>query len=132
MITLRCPWDSPPLRSNQRLHWAKKAKLTGYIRADAAHISIDWAHKHATADTYPVRYPVIVTLVWEVVDNRRRDVGASSPTLKAWIDGMVDGGLLGGDHHPLVTEERLRIEVGTRKGVRVEIDPVAKAKEPPL
>lgn len=123
MIVLRCPWDSPPLRSNQRLHWARKAKVTGQIRADAAHIAIDWAWRYAQLEDYPIRHPVIVTLIWEVADKRRRDVGASGPTLKAWIDGMVDGGLLGGDHHPLVTEERLRIEVGTRRGVRVEITP---------
>lgn len=126
MITLRCPWESPPIRSNQRLHWARKAKLTGQVRADAAHVAIDWAWKNAAPDMYPIRYPVIVTLIWEVADKRRRDVGASSPTLKAWIDGMVDGGLLGGDHHPLVTEERLRIEVGTQKGVRVEIIPIER------
>jgi hypothetical protein len=69
---------------------------------------------------------VTVTLVWEVTDKRRRDVGAAAPTLKAWIDGMVDGGLLAGDHHQIVTEERLRIEVGTRKGVRVEIEPAER------
>jgi crossover junction endodeoxyribonuclease RusA len=70
--------------------------------------------------------PVAITLVWEVTDNRRRDVGASSPTLKAWIDGMVDAGLLRADSHDVVAEERLRIEVGTRKGVRVEIEPAER------
>jgi hypothetical protein len=65
---------------------------------------------------------VVVTMVWEVTDKRRRDVGAMSPTLKAWIDGMVDGGLLRADSHDVVAEERLRIEVGERVGVRVEIE----------
>lgn len=119
---LRCPWDSPPIRTNQRLHWAKKAKLTRQVRQDAAHISLAWAWANARPGKYPIPGPVVVTLVWEVADRRRRDVGASGPTLKAWIDGMVDGGLLAGDHNPIVTEERLRIEVGTRRGVRVEIE----------
>lgn len=126
MITLRCPWDSPPLRSNQRFHWAAKAKLTKHVRTDAAQASTAWAWANAKPDEYPVMEQVTVTLVWEVTDKRRRDVGAAAPTLKAWIDGMVDGGLLAGDHYQIVTEERLRIEVGTRKGVRVEIEPAER------
>lgn len=116
-IVLRCPWDSPPLRSNDRHHWAKKAKITREIRK-AAYI----ATVNLPADAYPFTSPVVVTLVWTVTDKRRRDVGASGPTLKAWIDGIVDAGFLNRDDHAVVAEERLRIEVGEHKGVRVEIE----------
>jgi crossover junction endodeoxyribonuclease RusA len=117
VIVLRMPWDSPPLRSNDRMHWAKKAKLTKQVRQDA------WVVASATQYDTP-RRPVVVSLVWEVTDKRRRDVGAAGPTLKACVDGFVDAALLSGDHHVIVTEERLRIEVGTRRGVRIEIQEV--------
>jgi Holliday junction resolvase RusA-like endonuclease len=116
VIILRCPWDSPPLRSNQRLHWAAKAKLTKRVRSEAA----GCVYLQTSARALLGR--VIVTMVWEVTDKRRRDVGAMAPTLKAFIDGMVDGGLLRADSHDVVAEERLRIEVGQRVGVRVEIE----------
>lgn len=119
MITLRCPWESPPLRSNQRLHWGAKAKLTRQVRSDAGAI----AHARRRHDPIWIDQPVIITMIWTVTDHRRRDVGAMAPTLKAWIDGLVDGGMLpGGDHHEIVAEERMRIEVGARRCVRVEIE----------
>ena len=110
---MRMPFRDPPVRSNARLHWAQKANLTRQVR-EAARV--------VAAGYEPVNVPVTVTLIWEVTDKRRRDVGASAGTLKAWIDGMVDAGYLSrGDDHESVVEERLRIEVGEYRGVRVEI-----------
>lgn len=121
MIVLRMPWHSPPLRSNDRLHWRAKAKESRLIR-DASMMITRSAMAIKTAPRAErIAGPVTVTLVWEVTDYRRRDVGASGPTLKAWIDGMVDAGLLPDDSARVVVEERLRIEVGKRRGVRVEI-----------
>jgi hypothetical protein len=100
------------------MHWAKRAKLTKQIRQAGKTVAVEsgvWFEG-----------PVVVSLIWEVTDRRRRDVGAASPTLKAWIDGLVDGGLFMRDSHDVVAEERLRIEYGTRKGVRVEIAPTER------
>jgi hypothetical protein len=69
----------------------------------------------------PIDYPVTVTLVWEVTTNHRRDAGAGAATLKPALDGLVAGGLLADDRHTIVTRESYEIEVGTRRGVRVEI-----------
>lgn len=101
------------------MHWAPKAALTRQIREHTA-----WQAKSIVHEQGPITAPVTVTLVWTVTDNRRRDVGASSPTLKAAIDGLVDGGLIVDDRHEIVTEERLRIERGMVSGVRVEIEAV--------
>ena len=120
MIVLRCPWDAPPIRSNQRLHWAEKARLTKQVRLIAAAISRGYIV--GPANRVMLNGPVVVTMIWSVTDRRRRDVGASSPTLKAWIDGMVDARLITADDHAVVAEERLRIEVSNRKSVRVEIE----------
>jgi len=104
------------------MHWARKAEITRRIRQEGAYAALNargWFEGR-----------VVVSLIWEVTDKRRRDVGAASPTLKAWIDGLVDGGLLMRDSHDVVAEERLRIEVGTRKGVRVEIATWLPNEEP--
>jgi hypothetical protein len=117
VTTIRLPFTGPPLRSNARLHWAEKAKQTRRIRDAAA-----FAARLCGEVVAP---PVTVTLVWTVIDNRRRDTGAASPTLKAALDGIVDAGLLPGDHSTVVVEERCRIEVGTTPGVRIEIEPAS-------
>ena len=36
--------------------------------------------------------------------------------------GIVDAGLLPGDHHQIVREERCKIELGAKPGVRVVIE----------
>lgn len=108
------PYLSPPLRSNTRMHWRRRAELTAQIRRDTAMVA-------GRCVTPPIPGPVTVTCVWAVTDRRVRDVGASAPTLKAAIDGLVDAGVLSADDHTVVTEERYRIEMGTRKGVRIEV-----------
>jgi crossover junction endodeoxyribonuclease RusA len=136
MITLRMPWDAPPLRSNDRMHWAKKAKINKQIRTDSAVIGRRWVQEcyfsamrlGMSSDQLwpPIIDPVVVTIIWEVTDRRVRDAGSLAPCLKAAIDGLVDAGCLRADSHDIVTEERLRIEVGTRKGVRIEITEAPK------
>lgn len=116
LVVFEMPWLTPPLRSNDRLHWRAKAARISAIRADTF-----W---NARSLGHSIAGPVIVTLVWQVTDNRRRDVGASSPTLKAALDGIVDACVLVADDHRVVIEERCRIEVGTRRGVRIEIQQV--------
>lgn len=114
------PYESPPLRSNDRGHWRQKARETKTVRAESRIVS--GTYHISPENRAMLTRPIVVTLVWTVTDHRRRDVGASGPTLKAWIDGMVDAGLIVGDHHKIVAEERLRIEVGDEKSVRVEIE----------
>jgi crossover junction endodeoxyribonuclease RusA len=115
------------------MHWARKAKIVKQIRTAAAYEARRWVDigaKYPGLNQLPQGWmpqpPVAVSLIWEVTTRHRRDVGAAGPTLKAWIDGMVDGGLLTADTHDVVAEERLRIEYGTRKGVRVEIAPIER------
>lgn len=124
-LTVRLPYESPPLRSNARINRWDRARKVKQIREAGA-----WAGRQLIRDTnltgtafglFPILVPVEVTFVWEVTDNRVRDVGASTPTLKAAIDGLVDCGVLLHDRHAIVTEERYRIEVGAAKGVRLEI-----------
>lgn len=117
MTTILMPWtDGPPLRSNARHHWARKAAIVRSIRRDAALVA-------RASMIRPIAGPVDVRFIWTVTDNRRRDAGASAPTLKAALDGLVDAGLLAGDHHMIVRSETCAIEVGEAAGCRIEIHP---------
>lgn len=113
-VVVYLPYVSPPLRSNDRMHWRRKAELTKSIRAGA------WILTNVQ-HLPKIRGPVRVVFVWTVTDNRRRDAGASAPTSKAALDGIVDSGLLPGDHSTIVTSESYRIEVGDKPGCRIEI-----------
>lgn len=115
-ITIRLPWITPPIRSNDRLHWGAEARLRKQVRQDVARL--------VRADRFlplGIDYPVIVTLIWEVADHRVRDASSGAPTCKAAVDGLRDGRLLVEDRHEIVTEERCLIEFGDRVGVRMEI-----------
>jgi Holliday junction resolvase RusA-like endonuclease len=85
--TVAFAWTRPPLTSNQRLHWAAKAKITAKVRAEAAEVF---------AQDRPAER-VEVTLTWFVKDKRRRDADNLVPTLKALCDGLVDAGIVPDD-----------------------------------
>lgn len=127
MLVIRLSYTSVPLRSNDRLHWRAKAVQVKAIREAAALAARDYRRHHK-----PIDYPVIVTLVWEVADKRVRDAGASAPTGKAAIDGLVDAGVLSSDRHQIVVEERYRVEIGHSRGVRLEIVPVEAPQDADL
>lgn len=116
MTTIVLPFKNPPLRSNARKHWAAKANITRDIRRASANVAKAGKHQQIAG-------PVDVRFIWTVTDNRRRDAGASSPTLKAALDGLVDAGLLAGDHHQIVRSETCAIEIGDVAGCRIEIRP---------
>lgn len=123
-LTIHLGYPSPPLRSNDRGHWAPRSRRVREVRSRVA-----WQARAILRERGPicgsVAGPVVVTLVWTVRDHRRRDAGAASPTLKAALDGLVDGGLLADDRHEIVREERCRIDVEPRgvPGVRLVIAP---------
>lgn len=126
MITIRLPYETPPIRSNDRLDWHAKARVVKAVREATALVARKAWLDHmreigAPFPAHPIDYPVTVTVVWEVTNNRVRDAGSSAPTGKAAIDGLVDAGVILSDRASIVTEERYRIEVGQAKGVRLEI-----------
>lgn len=98
------------LTANQRLHWAKKARMTKAIRTTAFLAARDWVRRHGTFD-----HKVAVVAYLSFPDARRRDPNNWSPTTKAAIDGFVDAGVFvddsathinGPDHRPGPTGER--------------------------
>jgi crossover junction endodeoxyribonuclease RusA len=118
VIVIELPWESPPLRSNGRESRYPKWDKIHTIRSVAAVEGVRTLVRYGALSG-----PVRVRFVWTVTDARRRDAGASTPTLKAALDGLVDAGLLPGDHHVIVPEESCRIERGLTAGCRIEITP---------
>ena len=112
-------YESPPLRDNDRLHWAAKAKKTRDIRETAS-----W---RARAAGIPRLGLCEIVLVWSVTDKRKRDSSAAEPTKKAAIDGLVDAGVLADDHHMIVKRSWCEIEAAAEKGVALVIKELEKA-----
>ena len=77
------------LTSNQRSHWAEKARKTKVIRDMAWIMSTHPKREHLATATCDV----VVTWPYK----RRRDAESIAPTAKAAIDGCVDAGLLTDD-----------------------------------
>jgi hypothetical protein len=112
------PWPAPPLLSNNRLSVHAKARAVRDIRHAAKLVGRTVERLHGQQAG-----PLRVRFVWTVTDNRTRDAGAPAPTLKAALDGLVDAGLIAADRWQNVPEESYRIELGTRPGCRIEIQP---------
>lgn len=120
-LSVRLPYETPPLRSNDRLDRWARARTVKAIRSIGAWAGAQVIRDNVIDGGFPITQPVFVTLVWEVADKRVRDSGASQPTLKAALDGLVDAGVLISDRHSVVREERCRIDEIGSKGVRIEI-----------
>ncbi|MFC7330781.1 hypothetical protein [Marinactinospora rubrisoli] len=79
----------PLLNSNQRLHWAVRARRTKVIRETAALVT--WSKRLAPMSK------VAITAVIHPKTSRRFDPHNLQPTVKAAIDGLVDAGLVADD-----------------------------------
>jgi hypothetical protein len=86
---------------NQRLHWAKKAKLTRAWR-HATHIRARQAGLPRALDR------VGITMTITKPTNRAYDVHNLMPTAKAVVDGLIDYGLCSDDSNQYVTGPDLR------------------------
>lgn len=100
------------LNANDRQHWAPRAAVTKQLRAMAAHMA---RGQHVDADQASLR----ICVGWP--DNRRRDVANIAPTIKALIDGCIDGGLLPDDSDKHIVETSYTAHVAGMAGI-VAID----------
>lgn len=90
------PYTLPPLTANQRLHWAKRARITRQIRKETALL--------CKASKLPSLQRVKARIVYIPRDRRRRDPSNLMPTQKAAIDGLVTAGIIR-DDDPRYLEE---------------------------
>ena len=97
-IPAPCDW----LNSNQRLHWAEKARRTRIWRYTA--------HGAVLAQCAGLTFTVPVRIVVTIHKPRagRYDATNWAPTGKALIDGLVDSGLLEDDDNTRVIGPDMR------------------------
>jgi Holliday junction resolvase RusA-like endonuclease len=121
MITMTLPYTSPPLRSNKRLHhmaeWRKKRDIRH--AGNVAGQEVRYSSRVMT----PLPVPVHIRMVWTVPTRHRRDADSGQPTLKSYIDGLVDAGVLQDDNYERVPRAWCEIEYrpGEPMSLRVEI-----------
>lgn len=131
MITLACPWPDPPLRSNKRLHHMAEHRIKRDIRQAgyAAGMRVIYMESVRSHALFPMGEPVHVCMIWTVPTKHRRDADSAQPSLKSYLDGLVDAGVLRDDSWQHVPRAWCEIEhrPGEPMSVRVEITP---AKEP--
>lgn len=102
------PWDSPPLRSNKRLHHMAEHRIKRDIRQAGFVQAKKWMIDNP--GTYPLLTLVDITMTWHVPTKHRRDASSGAPTIKSWVDGVVDAGLLHDDSWVWLRSEICRIE----------------------
>lgn len=87
VIELWVPQAAEWLNSNQRPHWAKRAKITKTWRQAAGMVA-----RASRADPFVGR--VAVTVTFHKARGGRWDPANLYPVAKACLDGIVDSGLL--------------------------------------
>ena len=117
-LTFTIPHDKW-LSSNQRLHWASKAKRVAWLRAQACIEGQRYfSYRNTVKVTAHIGYP----------SNAKADPNNAAPTTKALIDGLVEAGMFVDDSHEWVLgpDHRRDTEKAPRgfHTVRLEIEEV--------
>lgn len=97
-IRVHLPIPAKQLSPNARCHFMAKARMTKAARATAA------AHALAALSTRPQWKRATVKAVWSFPDARRRDLDNLQASCKAYLDGLVDAGIME-DDRGLVPEQ---------------------------
>jgi len=127
-LTLPCTFPAPPVLKNHHVHrivsWARLRPVKDEAIVIARHAKRD---ARSAGWHLPIVDLVDVVLIWAVTDNKRRDASSSQPTLEAYIDGLVEGGLLLDDNTNIVARAYCVIERQPARRVHVEIRRAAAA-----
>ena len=89
-------YTTPPLTSNQRLHWRAEYALKKALR-DAVRVGL-WREKVTPCES------AHVVLVYVPRDSRRRDSHNLVPTVKVAVDALVSCGVLADDTPEFLSE----------------------------
>lgn len=129
MIVIPVPYDSPPLRSNKRLHHMAEHRIKHDVRYAGKVFGL---RVMRCGGDFPITGPVEVRMIWTVPTRHVRDADAGQPTLKSLQDGLVDAGLILNDSWQVVHRSVCEIEhrPGRPMGLRIEIEFIVVPKCP--
>lgn len=94
--TIRLPYTTPPLTSNQRLHWRSEYAIKKALRQ-----AVTLA---ARAQNIPPLESAHIVLVYTPRDRRRRDSHNLVPSVKVAVDALVALGILKDDTPEYLSE----------------------------
>ena len=107
----------PDLSPNKRLHHMALYKAKAAAKMDAVMLVLSQGKP-------PRPYEKAhITITWEATDKRRRDTDNLFSSMKAYIDGLVEAGLLVDDDAMRVSYT-LRYERGTRNNTIIEVEKI--------
>lgn len=112
-VTVALPPKLPLLNSNQRLHWATRARRTRLIRETAAWCTTALGERPMDA--------VEITAIVHPKTNRRFDPHNLQPTVKAAIDGIVDARLIADDDATRLVSVAFRAGPKDPAGMRIDL-----------
>lgn len=92
MITIELPFPSA-VHSHNKGHWRAKAGPTKAMREHACLLGRQAIAKHGR-----IAGRVLMAYYFNVPDKRRRDAVNMLQQCKPYLDGIVDSGLIEGDH----------------------------------
>jgi hypothetical protein len=92
-IGIKLPYPDQ-VHSHNKGHWANKTGSTKGMRHAAKLVALDAMNRGAR----PILGKHKISYLFSVKDNRRRDRANMVQQCKPYIDGIVDSGLIEGDH----------------------------------
>lgn len=111
-FSITCDLD-PKLHAHAKGHWREKASATKRARRLAAELA-------SLACAEPLAGRAVVDYRFRVPDRRRRDLANLIHACKPLVDGVVDAGLLRGDHWEVLAIGSVSVAVvGERVGVEL-------------
>ena len=111
MITITCPIDKR-LHSHNKGHWREKASVVKQARQLARLLALE-------ASNRKIAGKAIVEYLFFVPDRRRRDASNMVQAVKPIIDGVVDSGLISGDHWEVLAIGKVDVVLG--KALEVQL-----------
>ena len=112
-FSITMPID-PRLHAHNSGHWKTKAEPTKRARQESCFLA-------RMSNAAPLTGKVLVDYRFSVPDRRRRDMANMVQSCKPIIDGVVDSGLIQGDHWEVLGIGEVSVVVMKAKCVNVEL-----------
>ena len=110
----------PDLNPNKRLHYMKLARAKRLAKDEAMALVYEQVGMGGPETPYDSAH---ITITWVAGDKRRRDPDNLFASMKPYIDGLVDAGLIA-DDSAMHVSYTLRYERGDKNNTIIEIEEV--------
>ena len=116
MVKIVLPWIDKRLNAHNKGHWRAKAEPTREARAKA----LSLATRLIIDGAEPIKSVASISYIFYVPNMVRRDSANMKQSCKPYVDGIVDSGLISGDHWQVLQDKGVAVIVD-KLNPRVEI-----------